>query len=123
MRVALLVAAGLALGAAAPAGNAGQGAKIVADGTDTGVLPCATCHGADLRGNAAIGAPAIAGLPATATLAAFDAIAAGRTGNNYVMRNIARALTASQRAAIAAYLAGLRPAPRGTSAQTGEPGQ
>ncbi|MHB1303484.1 MAG: c-type cytochrome [Acidiphilium sp.] len=123
MRGVLLAAAALALGAAAPAGNAGQGVKIVADGTDTGVLPCAACHGADLRGNAAIGAPSIAGLSAAATLAAFDAIAAGRAGNNYVMRDIARALTAPERAAVAAYLAGLRPAPHGLSAQMGEPGQ
>lgn len=64
------------------------------------------CHGTDLGGNPSIGAPKIAGLPAETTLAALDSIAAGKLGQNYVMRNIARSLTPAQRADIAAYLAG-----------------
>lgn len=85
------------------------GAAIVAHGTPDGVLPCMACHGPDLMGNAAIGAPRIAGLPETATLAAFRAIAAGKTGSNFVMRRIAGALTPEQRQEVAAYLATLKP--------------
>lgn len=101
---ALLVAAGVVLGAA----GSGEGAAIVAHGTGAGVLPCAACHGADLRGNAAIGAPGIAGLPESVVLSAFDAIAAGRMGKNYVMRHVAQALTPEERRAVAVYLSGLK---------------
>ncbi|MBS3024599.1 c-type cytochrome [Acidiphilium multivorum] len=89
------------------AGNAARGKDIVAHGTANGVLPCMVCHGTDLAGNPAIGAPRLAGLPQATTLAALAAIAAGKQGKNYVMRNIAHALTGADRADIAAYLASL----------------
>lgn len=105
--VFLAVAVPAAGAAAAPAGDAAHGRQIVTQGTKSGALPCMVCHGAGLAGNAAIGAPPIAGLPPEATLAALAAIASGQRGQNYVMRNIARSLTAGQRADIAAYLATL----------------
>lgn len=111
MKTLLLLAAAILLAAAAPAGDAARGRQIVTHGTASGALPCAVCHGTDLAGNAAIGAPPIAGLQAPIVLKALDAIAAGRQGTNYVMRNIAHALDPRQRADIAAYLAGL-PVPK-----------
>nr|WP_201728893.1 c-type cytochrome [Acidocella sp. C78] len=108
---ALLLSPTLAPAAAppdgSPAGNAELGKNIVVHGTAGGVLPCMVCHGTDLAGNPAIGAPRLAGLKPATTLAALSAIAAGRQGKNYVMRNIAHALTGADRAAIAAYLATL----------------
>ncbi|HQT75030.1 MAG TPA: c-type cytochrome [Acidiphilium sp.] len=110
---ALLLLPSLAVAALPPqgeaAGNAARGATIVAHGTAGGVLPCMVCHGADLAGNPAIGAPRLAGLKPATTLAALSAIAAGRQGKNYVMRRIAHALTQTDRADIAAYLATLTP--------------
>ncbi|MDD2876248.1 MAG: c-type cytochrome [Acidiphilium sp.] len=102
-----LIAAALLLGAATPLGDAARGAAIVAHGTASGALPCMACHGPDLTGNASIGAPRIAGLKTATTLGAFQAIADGRMGQNYVMKNIAHALTSSERDAVADYLAGL----------------
>lgn len=43
----------------------------------SGALPCMACHGATLEGNAAIGAPRLAGLPVTTTYAALDRITVG----------------------------------------------
>jgi cytochrome c553 len=94
------------------------GARIVAHGTPNGVVPCRACHGPHLQGNAAIGAPALAGFPEATTLRALAAIAAGREGNNFVMRNTARLLTLPEREAIATYLAGLK---RGKGAFTAVP--
>ena len=99
----------LVLGAAGQAGDVTAGARIVVHGTATGALPCMACHGAGLRGNAAIGAPALAGLPVATTLAALDAIATGRVGHNYVMKNNAVALRPAERRAVADYLATLKP--------------
>jgi len=55
------------VGAAGPAPDPSRGAAIISHGTSTGVLPCMACHGPDLMGNASIGAPRIAGLPAATT--------------------------------------------------------
>lgn len=111
IRAILLAGTALVICAAAPNPGSPSGATIVAQGTANGVLPCMACHGPDLAGNPSIGAPRIAGLPVATTLAAFHAIAAGRMGDNYVMKNVAHALTAPERAAVAAYLATL---PAGT---------
>lgn len=107
MKPLLLLATAVLLAAAAPSGDAARGRQIVTGGTNSGALPCMVCHGADLGGNKSIGAPKLAGLPAATTMAALDSIAAGKLGQNYVMRNIARSLTPAQRADVAAYLAGL----------------
>jgi cytochrome c553 len=110
-RIVFLAGVALMVGAAGPAPDPSRGAAIISHGTSTGVLPCMACHGPDLMGNASIGAPRIAGLPAATTRAAFRAIAAGRMGHNYVMKNIAHDLTISERADVAAYLAGLAKTP------------
>ena len=93
--------------------DAGQmlqlGADIVRHGTKAGALRCMACHGATLEGNAAIGAPRLAGLPVTTTYAALGRIAAGHLGKNYVMRDVAKALTNRQKFATATYLASLAP--------------
>lgn len=106
-RLGLLLASALLLGAAAPNGNPSTGPEIVQHGTTSGIVPCMACHGSHLQGNAAIGAPALAGLPQSATLAALASIADGKLGSNVVMRSIARSLTGVQRKAVAAYFATL----------------
>jgi cytochrome c553 len=101
------------------------GAEIVQSGTGSGALPCTTCHGAHLQGNASIGAPALAGMAESATLAALSAIAAGKMGSNEAMRNTARSLSPKEREAVAAYLAvtmPLSPHPPPGNAGTGHPG-
>lgn len=102
-----LLALALALIAAGTPPSAREGATIVAHGTASGALPCMACHGGHLQGNPAIGAPRLAGLDPAVTLAALKAIAAGKMGKNYVMTNIARSLSPTQRRAVAAYLASL----------------
>lgn len=88
------------------------GAEIVQSGTASGALPCMTCHGAHLQGDASIGAPALAGMPESATLAALGAIAAGKMGGSEAMRKTARSLSTKEREAVAAYLAVTMPLPR-----------
>jgi cytochrome c553 len=108
-RLLVVAAVALLLAAVTPAAaQMAAGARIVAHGTPNGVVPCRACHGPRLQGNVAIGAPALAGLPAPVTLAALKAVAVGREGNNFIMRNIARLLTPPEREAVAAYLAGLK---------------
>ena len=99
----MLALMSLPLGAAAP-----SGADIVSHGTNHGALPCMACHGAALQGNPSIGAPPLAGQTAATTLAALDAIAAGKTGANAVMQIIAVSLTPAEREAVARYFASLK---------------
>jgi cytochrome c553 len=108
IRLLVVPSIAILLGAASPGAPTDMGARIIAHGTANGVVPCRACHAARLQGNPAIGAPALAGLSEAATLAALAKIAAGRQGNNFVMRHIARLLTPPERKAIAAYLAGLK---------------
>lgn len=96
---------------AAGSSPASSGAAIVAHGAPGGIISCRVCHGMRLQGKPAIGAPALAGLPARITLPAFAAIASGQRGKNFVMQKIARTLTPPQRRALAAYLAGVTPEP------------
>ncbi|HTJ88650.1 MAG TPA: c-type cytochrome [Acidocella sp.] len=103
MKRLMLVLISLPLGAAAP-----RGADIALHGTNHGALPCMVCHGTVFQGNPSIGAPALAGQPAATTLAALDAIAAGKLGTNAVMQNIAVSLTPAERAAVAGYFASLK---------------
>jgi cytochrome c553 len=103
MKRLMLALLALPLGAAAP-----SGADIASHGTDHGALPCMACHGAALQGNPSIGAPALAGQPAATTLAELDAIAAGKSGTNSVMQNIAVSLAPAERTAVANYLASLK---------------
>jgi cytochrome c553 len=107
-RLAPLPLAAMLLAAAAPGSGPPTGAEIVRHSATLGFMPCLACHGARLQGNASTGAPALAGLPARVTRAALAAIAAGRRGNNLAMQDVARALTAPERRAVALYLAGLK---------------
>ncbi len=76
---------------------------------------CISCHGAEGYGNAALGAPAIAGMPEwylTAQLVKFGSGARGQhptddAGNR--MRPMARTLKSDDYKAVAAYLATLKP--------------
>ena len=88
--------------------GAPSGADIALHGTNRGALPCMACHGTAFQGNSSIGAPPLAGQSTATTLAALDAIAAGKFGSNIVMRNIATSLTPAERAAVAGYFAGLK---------------
>jgi cytochrome c553 len=87
------------------------GASIVQHGAPGGVIPCRVCHGMQLQGQPAMDAPPLAGLPESTTLGALAAIAAGKQGKNFAMRDVARALTPAQSKAVAAYLAGLKRGP------------
>jgi cytochrome c553 len=95
----LLLVPGTAL--AAP-----DGREIVLHGNDNGALPCAACHGANGAGNAATGAPALAGLPEGTIEAALAAMAKGQSGTA-LMQSIAQALSPAEIQAVAAYFAGL----------------
>ena len=97
--VALALTPALAL--AAP-----DGQRIVLHGNDNGAMPCAACHGADGAGNASMGAPALAGLPAPVIVANLKNFAAGN--GNPTMQYIARALSPDEMSAVAGYFAGLK---------------
>ena len=109
LRAPVTISLALLLMAAHPPSSIERGAAIAAHGTSSGALPCMACHGAQLHGNPAIGAPALAGLDPAVTRSALRAIAEGKRGKNYVMKKIARSLTRSQRRAVSAYLASLPP--------------
>ena len=105
MRLLLLPLLALPLAAAAPDG------RIIAEhGNGSGGMACVTCHGENFRGNAAIGAPALAGLPASEILARL-AHFAGPDGHNAMMRAVALGLDPGERQAVAAYLASLKRVP------------
>jgi cytochrome c553 len=99
--VALLLALlpGMAL-AAAP-----DGRQIALHGNDNGAMPCAACHGVNGEGNASIGAPKLAGLPAGEIEAYLKQFAAGN-GGNATMQYIAQALSPAETQAVASYFAG-----------------
>lgn len=99
LAAALVLLPGLAM-AAAP-----DGRQIALRGNDQGALPCAACHGVSGEGNASIGAPRLAGLPAGAIDAALQRFASGN-GGNALMQSIARALSPAERQAVASYFAG-----------------
>ena len=82
---------------------------LVTRGNGHGAPPCQSCHGADGGGQAAAGFPRLAGLDA-AYLARQLADYATGTRTNAVMQPIARALSADERQAVAAYYSQL-PAP------------
>jgi len=84
-----------------------DGQEIALHGNQNGALPCAACHGANGAGNTSIGAPALAGLPASVIQTALMQYAAG-DGGNAMMQQIAGALSPAEMAAVAAYFAGLK---------------
>ncbi|MGH6746198.1 c-type cytochrome [Novosphingobium sp.] len=75
---------------------------------------CTTCHRPDLLGNAAIGAPSIAGKPAAYIIARL-AHYAGPQGHNPMMKQIAMGLAPDEKRAVASYLATLKPVHRENS--------
>jgi cytochrome c553 len=83
-----------------------DGQQIVLHGNANGALPCAACHGVRGQGNAAMGAPALAGLPAATIEAALKSFASGDSGNE-TMQYIAQALSPAEITAVAAYFSGL----------------
>jgi cytochrome c553 len=98
-----------AAGAAAPAALAARGRSLALSGAGT-VPACATCHGAQGQGNAAIGAPALAGDGVAYLREQLANFTAGRRANP-IMQPIAAGLSAAQRDAVAAFFAGLPSAP------------
>lgn len=98
--VLALLLPGVAFGAAV------DGKDIVLHGNANGAIPCAACHGVDGAGNASIGAPALAGVPAGVIDTLLKQFAAG-DGGNAVMQGIARSLSPAEMAAVAGYFAGL----------------
>jgi cytochrome c553 len=87
--------------------DAPDGETIALHGNDSGALPCAACHGARGQGNAAIGAPRLAGQPQAAIERYLGQFAAGQ-GGNAIMQSIARALSPAEAKAVAGYFSGLR---------------
>jgi len=85
-----------------------DGHAIAIHGNGHGAMACSTCHGQNFQGNAAVRAPALAGLPATTILARL-AHYASPEGHNAMMRQVATSLTPTERQAVAAYLASLSP--------------
>jgi cytochrome c553 len=96
---------GPAPGGPAPGGPALDGKQIVLHGNANGALPCAACHGVNGAGKAAIGAPALAGLPAPVIEADLAGLAKGN--GSEIMASIAQALTPAEVKAVAAYFASL----------------
>ena len=90
--------------AAEPA--APDGTAIIAHGVGTAPA-CATCHGAAGQGNAAIGAPALAGDGVAYLREQLRHFASGQRVNP-IMQPIARALTQAERAAVAASFAAMQ---------------
>jgi cytochrome c553 len=102
----LLPVLALLLPAAAVAA-APDGQSIVLHGNQNGAMPCAACHGANGAGNASIGAPALAGLPAGVIEEDLKQFASGESGNA-TMQYIAQALSPDETKAVAGYFSGLK---------------
>jgi len=97
----------LLLAPAAALGQSSEGQQIALHGNANGALPCAACHGMQGLGNASIGAPRLAGLPAPVIESSLKQFASG-AGGNATMKNIAQALSPGETASVAAYFAGLK---------------
>lgn len=69
---------------------------------------CIACHGADGMGNAAVGYPRLAGLPATYIADQLHYFGDGMR-RNAIMSGMVKSLSAAQVTALARYYAGLKP--------------
>jgi thiosulfate dehydrogenase len=87
-------------------GAAPDGGTIAHDGNGKGAMACVACHGQNFQGSSAIGAPALAGLSKARILERL-AHFAGPSGHNPPMRQVATALSPSERQAVAGYLSSL----------------
>ncbi len=83
-----------------------DGRQIALHGNGNGALPCAACHGVNGQGNASIGAPRLAGLPAAVIVGALQGFAKG-DGGNAMMQSIARGLCAAEMRAAGGYFSKL----------------
>ena len=115
-RTALLALLGLTATLATPAfaqkPNTDVGRQIATQGTPQGVAACVTCHGARGEGMAVF--PRLAGAGQAYLQAQLDAFGNG-SRKNAVMQPMAEKLSATERAAVAAYFSQL-PAPFVTAA-------
>ncbi len=91
-----------------PVGSVARGASLVKSGGAGNALPCAGCHGANLRGFGA--APGIAGRsPSYIVRQLYDYQHGARTGaGSALMRPVVARFTESDMIAVAAYLGSLR---------------
>ena len=96
----------VALGVQTAMGISLNGQEIAHEGSSDGAPACTTCHGEQFQGDAALKAPALAGLPRAFILSRF-AHYAGPDGHNASMRQVATALSPGEREAVAAYLSSL----------------
>lgn len=87
-----------------------DGAAIATHGIPPAMPSCASCHGDDFAGKAAIGAPSLRGRSAADLMDRLYDIA-GNAKDHSKMAWVARHLTMSQRAAVTAYIAHLPPKP------------
>jgi cytochrome c553 len=100
----LIAAVGvLGVSGAAIAGDSMTGRNIVEHGSLGGAPACASCHGSNLQGGDAIKAPSIAGKPAAYIVARLDHYASPE-GHNAMMKQVANALSISERQAVATYI-------------------
>jgi thiosulfate dehydrogenase len=110
----------LHMGPASAAGDIERGKTIAAQGNGAGALACATCHGADGKGNGAAGFPHIAGLNAGYLEKQLHDYASGAR-ENAVMKPFASALSSDDITAVAAYYQNLGAPVSDTSRQTQTP--
>ena len=104
-----LVAAGLlALGAEAHADSLADQGKAIATAGSGAAVACASCHGAQGQGMAAAGFPYLAAQGADYLARQLQDFASGKRANP-VMQPIAKALSAEQVKAVAAYFSQLPP--------------
>lgn len=105
----LAAASLLALGAQAHADSLADQGKAIATAGSGAAVACASCHGAQGQGMAAAGFPYLAGQGADYLARQLQDFAAG-TRANPIMQPIAKALSAEQIKAVAAYFSQLPPA-------------
>ena len=93
----------------APAGSIKKGEALVTTGAERKILPCATCHGADLKGAGSV--PPIAGRsPSYTVRQLYDYQSGARAGPGAAqMKPSVDKLSVADMTAIAAYLATLAP--------------
>ncbi len=91
----------LIIGLASPA-LAADGATIASQGNGDGALACVSCHGADGGGMPSAGFPRLAGLNAAYIIHQLESFADG-SRDNAVMKPIAKALSETDRQAVATY--------------------
>jgi cytochrome c553 len=121
IKIAASFAGAMALLAAGAASAGAIGQAIAEQGNGQGAPPCSSCHGSTYEGNPAMKAPALAGLSSDYIVARL-AHYAGPEGHNPLMKQVAMALSPSQRVAVAAYLSSLKATPK-PAAGSGSPGR